>query len=403
MTERPLARIGGDCGIHRPCMRASLTHRHARWCNLMAAGLIMTMSATHAAEVKRMPFGKLADGTAIEIFELSNATGVTARVMTLGATLQSLEVPDRSGRSADVVLGHATAAEYLDKPQYFGSTVGRYANRIRDGRFRLDGTQYQLETNDASNHLHGGVKGLDKVVWQIDSAQRGSPARVTLRHVSPEGAGGYPGTLTVTATYSLSDGNELTVEYRATTDKPTIVNITNHSYFNLAGEGSRDILDHRLTLFADAYTPVDQTLIPTGELRKVADTAFDFRQATAIGLRVRDGSDEQIRFGRGYDHNYVIRGKAGQLRPAARLEDPDSGRVMELLTTAPGVQFYSGNFLDGTTIGKSRRIYRQGDGLCLEPQVFPDSPNQSGFPSSQLNPGQVYSNTMVFRFSTSPK
>ncbi|HEY6644370.1 aldose epimerase family protein [Povalibacter sp.] len=348
------------------------------------------------AEAKRMQFGKLDDGTAIEAVELSNGK-VSAKIITLGASVQSLTVPDRNGKAGDVVLGYATPAEYLAKPQYFGATVGRYANRIRAGKFSLDGKSYQLATNDGPNHLHGGVRGFDKVVWKIDSVKSGSPSSVVLSHVSPDGDGGYPGTLKVTATYSLNDKNELSVEYQATTDKPTIVNITNHSYFNLADGG--DILGHRLTLLADAYTPVDATLIPTGERRKVAGTPFDFREPHTIGARVRDGNDEQIRFGRGYDHNYILRGDAGTLRLAAKVEDPASGRVMELLVTAPAVQFYSGNFLDGTSIGKAGRIYRQGDALCLEPQVFPDAPNHPDFPSARLNPGQTYTNTMVFRFS----
>jgi aldose 1-epimerase len=249
--------------------------------------------------------------------------------------------------------------------------------------------------------LHGGLRGLDKVVWRIESVESGSIARVTLTHVSADGQGGYPGTLQVTAIYSLNERNELSMEYRATTDEPTIVNITHHGFFNLAGEaGNTSVMAHRLTLAADAYTPVDATLIPTGERRSVAGTPFDFRQPHAIGERIREGRDEQIRLGRGYDHNFVVNGTSGRLRPAARLEDPASGRVMELLTTAPGIQFYSGNFLDGTTAGKSGRVYRQGDALCLEPQVFPDSPNRPDFPSSRLNPGETYVNTMMFRFST---
>ncbi|HMN45988.1 MAG TPA: aldose epimerase family protein [Povalibacter sp.] len=344
-----------------------------------------------------MEFGKLADGTAIDAVELSNGR-ICARIIALGAALQSLQVPDRNGKPGDVVLGYATAAEYLAKPQYFGATVGRYANRIRGGRFSLDGKSYQLAANDGPNHLHGGVKGFDKAVWKIDAVNSGSPASVALSHVSPDGDGGFPGTLEVTATYSLNEKNELSLEYRATTDKPTVLNLTNHSYFNLAGGG--DILGHRLTLLADAYTPVDATLIPTGERRNVAGTPFDFRQPRAIGERVRDGHDEQIRFGRGYDHNYVLRDEAGTLRRAAKLEDPASGRVMELLTAAPAVQFYSGNFLDGTSIGKGGRIHRQGDALCLEPQVFPDSPNHADFPSARLNPGDTYTNVIVYRFST---
>jgi aldose 1-epimerase len=359
-------------------------------------------SVAQAAEVTRNHFGELADGTRIEAIGLSNGNGVTARIITLGATLQSLSVPDRNGSSADIVLGYSSAAEYLQKPQYFGSTVGRYANRIKGGRFRLDGKDYSLPVNDGKNHLHGGPQGLDKVAWKVESATAGTrAAEAVLSYRSPDGDQGYPGTLDITAVYTLNEQNELAVEYRATTDKPTIVNITNHAYFNLAGEAEgHDVMDHRLTMMADRYTPVDETLIPTGELRRVAGTVFDFREAEAIGTRIRDGSDEQIRYGRGYDHNYVIDGTAGTLRPGARVEDPVSGRVMDVLTTAPGIQFYSGNFLDGTTSGKSGRIYRQGDALCLEPQVFPDSPNQPDFPSARLDPGNTYVNRMVFRFST---
>jgi aldose 1-epimerase len=374
--------------------------KQALACVLALSALPWAATPVWGAEARKMQFGTLDDGTAIEAVELSNGS-IAARIITLGAAIQSLTVPDRAGQPGDVVLGYATPAEYVARPQYFGATVGRYANRIRDGKFSLDGKSYQLATNDGPNHLHGGVKGLDKVVWKIDSVKSGSPANVVLSHVSPDGDGGYPGTLKVTATYSLNEENELKLEYRATTDKPTVLNITNHSYFNLAAGG--DILGHRLTLLADAYTPVDATLIPTGERRNVAGTPFDFREPHVIGERVRDGHDEQIRFGRGYDHNYILRGKAGTLRLAAKLEDPASGRVMELLATAPAVQFYSGNFLDGTSIGKDGRIYRQGDALCLEPQVFPDSPNHPDFPSARLNPGDTYTNTMVYRFSTASR
>lgn len=356
-----------------------------------------------AVEARRGEFGALADGTRIESVELANAKGMSVRIMTLGAAVQQLIVPDRQGQPADVVLGYATAQQYLDQPQYFGATVGRYANRIAAGKFTLDGKQHRLETNDGPNHLHGGTRGLDKVVWQIDSVNAGSPARAVLSHTSPDGSGGYPGTLKVTAAYSLNDQNELSIEYRATTDEPTIVNITNHSYFNLLGGASTsDVMDHRLTLFADEFTPVDETSIPIGELRPVAGTPFDFRQPHAIGERIRNGKNEQLRIGRGYDHNFVVDGKPGELRPAARVEEPRSGRVMELLATAPGVQFYSGNFLDATSVGKTGRIYRQGDGFCLEPQVFPDSPNRGEFPSARLNPGATYVNTMVLRFSVAP-
>ena len=364
--------------------------------NLLLAG-----APAHSAEATRVDFGELKDGTGIEAIVLSNPRGTSATIITLGATLQSLSVPDRNGKSEDIVLGYATADEYLQNPQYFGATVGRYANRISKGRFTLDGKQYALPTNDGPNHLHGGPQGLDKALWKIESVSSGSPAAVTLSHISPDGAGGYPGTLGITATYALNDRDELSVEYRATSDKPTIVNVTNHAYFNLAGEAGRfDVMDHRLTLIADRYTPVDETLIPTGELQEVAGTAFDFREGEPIGFRIRDGSDQQIRFGRGYDHNFVVNGAAGTLRPAARVEDPHSGRVMEVMVTAPGVQFYSGNFLDGTTVGKTGRVYRQGDAFCLEPQVFPDSPNKPEFPSARLDPGDTYVNRMVLRFST---
>lgn len=355
-----------------------------------------------AATASKQSFGSLADGTQVERITLTNANGVSASVITLGATLQSLMVPDRDGKSGDVVLGHDTAQEYLVKPQFFGVSVGRYANRIAKGRFSLDGKEYVLETNDGSNHLHGGLNGFDKRMWAVESLKSGSEAQVVLRYVSPDGEGGYPGTLTSTVTYALNEKNELSIEYRATTTKPTIVNLTNHAYFDLsAGTAPGGVMGQKLTLQADAYTPVDATLIPTGERRSVAGTPFDFREATAIGARVRDGRDDQIRIGAGYDHNFIVSGAAGTLRPAARLEDPLSGRAMDMLVTAPGVQFYSGNFLDGSVTGKNGRLYRQGDGLCLEPQVFPDAPNKPDFPSARLDPGQTYMNKMVFRFSSS--
>ncbi|RHW19429.1 galactose mutarotase [Sphingomonas gilva] len=351
---------------------------------------------------ERAPFGVLADGRLVERVTLGNGRGTRATIITLGATLQALHVGDRAGELADIVLGYDTAAEYLAQPQYFGVTVGRYANRIAGGRFTLDGRAYQLETNHGPNHLHGGTAGFDTRIWTIRSVESGSEARVVMDYASADGEGGYPGALTATATYTLNEADELTIEHRATTDAPTIVNITNHSFFNLAGAGSGDVMDHRLTLNAAAYTPVDDTLIPTVARASVAGTPFDFRESTPIGARIRDGGDAQLRIGRGYDHNFVIDGEYGALRPAARLEHPGSGRVMDLLVTAPGVQFYSGNFLDGAVAGKGGRIYRQGDGLCLEPQTFPDAPNRADFPTARLDPGQVYSNRMVLRFSAAP-
>ncbi|HEX5787776.1 MAG TPA: aldose epimerase family protein [Woeseiaceae bacterium] len=383
--------------IHAPVPLAVFSLCAAGLC---AAGLCAAGKAG-AAEARREDFGATADGTRVTAVRLSNDAGYSVRVLSLGATIQSLEVPDREGNIADVVLGYPTAAEYLDKPRYFGSTVGRYANRIGAARFELDGRTYELEANDGRNHLHGGLEGLDKLHWTVESAESGTPARAVFRVVSPDGAGGYPGTLAVLAEYSLADSGELRIAYEATTDETTIVNITNHAYFNLAGaDGGHGILDHELTIHADRYTPVDETLIPTGELAGVAGTAFDFRAPRRIGDEVRDASDPQLVYGRGYDHNFVLNDADGTLRPAAVLHDPASGRTMELLTTAPGLQFYSGNFLDGLTVGKNERMYRQGDALCLEPQVFPDAPNQPGFPSARLEPGETYSNVMVLRFST---
>jgi aldose 1-epimerase len=370
-----------------------------------AAAMVLAMvSATSAsgAEAVRAPFGTLPDGTQIEAVTLSNKNGVTARIIAYGATLQSLHVPDRNGQKSDVVLGYPSLDSYVSKPQYFGTTTGRYANRIAGATFSLDGKSYALAANDTPNALHGGKKGFDKVVWPISNVKSGPSASVTFTYVSPDGEEGYPGTLKTSVTYALDEQQTLTITYEAVTDKPTIVNLTNHSLFNLAGPG-RDILGQRLMVNADAYTPVNDTLIPTGELRNVAGTPFDFRQAHEIGTRIRDGRDAQIVIGRGYDHNFVLRGGVtAQPKLAARMEDPVSGRAMELHTTEPGLQVYSGNFLNGTVVGKENTVYRQADGLALEPQKFPDSPNQAAFPSARLNPGEVYRQTSYFKFSVLP-
>ncbi len=368
----------------------------------LLAGIAMTLaSPALAGTATRSPFGALADGSKVEAVTLTNGHGISAKVMTLGATLQSLIVPDRNGKADDIVLGQDSAAEYLARPNYFGASVGRYANRIAKGKFTLDGKTYTLETNDGPNHLHGGAKGFDKRLWKIDSVTGGAEPKVVLSYVSADGEAGYPGELRVTATYSLNDNNELRLEYRATTTKPTVLNLTNHSYFNLAGgSANKDVMAEKVTLHAARFTPVDATLIPTGERRAVAGTPFDFREAHMVGERIRDGRDQQIRYGRGYDHNYIVDGAPGTLRPAARIEDATSGRVMEMSVTAPGIQFYTGNFMDGTFFGKKNRVYRQGDAICLEPGVFPDSPNHADFPSARLDPGKTYSNVMVYRFST---
>jgi aldose 1-epimerase len=354
-----------------------------------------------AGSIERKPFGQMPDGTAVEAITLANAKGMKATILTLGASMQSFIVPDRTGKPGDVVLGYDDLAGYIAKPNYFGATVGRVANRIANGRFTLDGKTYQTPVNDGPNALHGGTKGFDKVVWTIVSAKGGAKPSVTLRYVSPDGDQGYPGTLTATATYSLDDQGDLVIDYGATTDKSTVVNLSNHTYWNLDGEGSvAGAMGLKMMIPAAAYTPTDAAAIPTGEMRPVAGTPFDFRTPTAIGSRVRDGRDEQLRFGRGYDHNWVVsKTKPKAMQLMARVEDPITGRVMEVLSDQPGLQFYSGNFLDGTITGKSGHIYREGDAIVLEPQMFPDTPNNPAFGSVRLDPGQTYANHIVFRFS----
>jgi aldose 1-epimerase len=367
------------------------------------AALILSLPVSaQAAEIRRSPFGTLPDGRVVEAVTLSNAKGMRATVINYGAILQSVIVPDRAGKSADVALGYADMTGYLKAPNYFGATVGRYANRIKLGHFSLDGRDYTLAINNRPNALHGGPTGFDKRLWTIEKVTNGPTASVVMRYVSADGEEGYPGELTVTATYSLNERNELSVEYTAITTKPTIVNITNHSFFNLGGEGSADTIYHEvMTIPADATTPVDATLIPTGGLRPVAGTAFDFRKPTAIGDRISDERDQQILFGHGYDENFVIaRTMSRTPRLHARVEDPQSGRVMDILSNQPGLQVYTGNFLDGTAIGKSGRAYGKGHGLALEPQVFPDTPNQPAFGSARLDPGQTYRNIILYRFST---
>lgn len=357
-----------------------------------------------AAEPVRTVFGTLPDGRSVEEVTLTNGKGITARILSWGALLRSLDVPDRSGKAADVVLGYNDLASYLTKGSYFGVSVGRYANRIRAGRFTLDGQTYTLATNDGPNALHGGAAGFDKRLWTITAVKGGAAPSVTLRYVSPDGEEGYPGTLTATATYTLDATDTLTVTYEATTDKPTIVNLTNHSFFNLAGEGSgRSILDQTLTIPAERFTPVDATLIPTGAHLPVAGTPFDFRKPTVIGARIRDGRDEQIVRARGYDHNWVVTdAPTAEPHLVARVEDPESGRILEVASNQPGVQFYAGNFLNATVVGKSGLAYRQSDALALEPELFPDTPNQPAFGSARLDPGKTYRNVIAYRFSTSP-
>ncbi len=375
----------------------------ARWAvgvgTALAAGL--AGSQAQAATAERAAFGTLPDGTAIEAVVLKGTNGVSARIMTLGATLQSFNAPDRNGKVADITLGYDDAASYVTNPNFWGQTVGRYANRIAGGKFTIDGKAYQLPLNDKTNSLHGGTKGFDKYIWRITSVKSGRQASVTMVMTSPAGDQGYPGTLQVSATYSLDDKGALTIDLDAKTDAPTIVNLTNHALFDLAGEGSAGgIYAQRMTVPASRYTPVNQALIPTGEMAPVAGTVFDFTRPRAIGQSVRDGRDPQIVIGRGYDHNFVLdKGATAEPGLAARAEDPASGRVLEVLTTEPGVQFYSGNFIDGSFVGKQRHVYRMGDGFALEPQKFPDTPNQPSFGSARVDPGKPYHHRMVYRVS----
>ncbi|PBN41854.1 aldose epimerase family protein [Sphingobium sp. D43FB] len=366
-----------------------------------ALAMTLTSTAALAADASRAPAGTLADGTAVETITLTNGAGVSAKILTYGATLQSLSGPDKDGKIADVLLGYDDLKGYVDHPNYFGVTVGRYANRIAGGKFKLGETSYQLPLNDKTNSLHGGDKGFDKLPWKVVSVKSGPIATVVLSLVSADGDSGYPGKLDTTVTYTLDEAGNLGIVFAAKTDKPTIVNMTNHAIFNLAGEGSPDgALGHRLTIPAKAYTPVDEKLIPTGELKPVDGGVFDFRSPRRVADGIRDGRDQQIVYGRGYDHNWALdKGATKAPELAARLEDPVSGRVLEVLTTEPGVQFYAGNFLDGTLVGKGGHLYRMGDGIALEPQKFPDAPNKPAFLSARVDPGKPYRHAMVYRLS----
>jgi len=365
--------------------------------NRICVFFTLVLMASHLeAKVTKSVFGSMPDGTKVEIYTLEEGS-LKARVMTYGARLVSLEVPDRSGKIADIVLGYESLDGYTADPKsYFGSIVGRYGNRIAHATFTLDGKRYDLPANDGANTLHGGIKGFDKLVWKGQEIPHG----VELTLVSKDGDQGFPGTLTARVRYTL-EAHALKIEYFATTDKDTVLNLTNHSYFNLAGEGQGDILNHLMMIPADRFTPVDAALIPTGELAPVAGTPLDFHKATAIGARI-DDPNEQMRLGGGYDHNFVLNGKMGVLQEAARVVEPTSGRVLTVETTQPGVQFYSGNFLDGTLHGKHGHVYAKHTGFCLETQHFPDSPNHPKFPTSELKPGETYHSVTLFKFSTAP-
>ena len=360
-----------------------------------AACGIIEEQAAGVAVISREPFGTAPSGEAVELMTLRNARGVELRAMTYGAIIVSLKVPDRAGQLGDVVLGYDSLAGYVKSSPYFGAIVGRYGNRIARGKFTLDGKTYTLAVNNGPNALHGGLKGFDKVVWSADTIRMLEGVGIRFSYVSKDGEEGYPGTLTTTVTYTLTDSNEVHIAYEATADKATPVNLTQHTYFNLAGTG--DILAHVLTLNADRFTPVDSTLIPTGDLAPVAETPFDFTAPHAVGERI--GADnQQLKFGGGYDHNFVLTRADTGLALAAVLKEPTSGRTLEVRTTEPGVQFYSGNFLDGTLSGKGGMVYAHRTGLCLETQHFPDSPNQAAFPNTILRPGETYRSRTVWRF-----
>jgi aldose 1-epimerase len=352
---------------------------------------------TAAAKPETMthPYGKTAEGHAVTMFALTNAHGLELRAMTYGAIITSLKVPDRSGALGDIVLGFDRFEEYLNDPPYFGAIIGRYGNRIAGGQFTLDGRTYSLAKNNGPNHLHGGRKGFDKAIWQATPSAGG--AAVAFSRTSPDGEEGYPGNLQVRVSYTLTDSNELIVEYHARTDKATPINLTQHTYFNLTGDVAGDILGHELTIRADRFTPVDATLIPTGQIAPVEGTPFDFRRPTAIGARIAQ-PHQQLANGNGYDHNWVLNRNGQGLEPAARVVEPKSGRTLDVATTEPGLQFYTGNFLDGTIKGKGGRVYARRTGFCLETQHFPDSPNKPAFPSTILRPGQEYSTKTVFTF-----
>jgi len=367
---------------------------------LVVAGTFNAIAQNAKPGMKRSVFGKMKDGQEIGLYTLTNSRGMQVAITNYGATVVSIRVPDQRGKMADVVLGFDSADGYLGTHPFFGAIVGRYANRIAKGQFTLDGVVYKLALNDGPNTLHGGTKGFDKRVWTARELSPNHPA-LELTYLSQDGEEGYPGNLSVKVVYTLMDTNELKIDYTATTDKDTVLNLTNHSYFNLTGEGEGDILKHEMMINADHFTPIDATLIPTGELKKVDGTPFDFRKSTAIGARINE-SDEQLKFGRGYDHNFVLSRKGDGLELAARVVEPGSGRVLEVLTTQPGVQFYTGNFLDGTVHGKGGKVYGYRSAFCLETQHFPDSPNHPKFPSSELKPGQTYHQITVFKFSTVP-
>jgi len=355
--------------------------------------------AASKSKIEKHAFGT-ADGQGIDLYVLRNPSGMEVSITNYGGAVVSLKVPDRAGKLADVVLGYDDLQGYVTDTAYFGAIIGRYANRIAHGQFTLNGASFSVPKNDGGNALHGGIKGFNKRIWTAKEISSSEGPALELTYYSKDAEEGYPGNLTAKVTYSLTAKNELKIEYQASTDKETVVNLTNHSYFNLAGQGNGDILGHRLTIHAQEFSPVDSTLIPTGDMRDVHGTPFDFSHPEAIGARINQ-DDQQLKFGRGYDHNWILNSKGEHpLSLAAEVYEPGSGRAMEVWTTEPGVQFYSGNFLDGTVHGKEGKVYGHRSAFCLETQHFPDSPNHPAFPSTVLKPGQRFHSTTVYKFLT---
>ena len=361
--------------------------------------LLLATVVAADAQVTKESFGKTADGQQVDLYTLHNTRGAEAKITNYGAIVTSLKVADRNGKFDDVVLGFNDFDSYLKNDPYFGAIVGRYGNRIAKGRFTLNGVEYKLATNNGENHLHGGIKGFDKVVWTAHEMKSPAGPAVVLTYLSKDGEEGYPGNLNVRVVYTLTNNNELKIDYTATTDKDTVANLTHHSYFNLAGEGNGDILNHLVTINATRFVPTDAGSIPTGKLMSVAGTPFDFLKPMAIGARINQ-DDEQLKFGSGYDHTWVINGRPGVLRQAASAYEATSGRVMQVWTTEPGVQFYTGNFLDGTKTGKSGKVYQRRFGFCFETQHYPDSPNHPAFPTTTIRKGQTFKSTTIYRFSS---
>ena len=364
---------------------------------LATTALVVSAQAT----ITKQSFGKTDTGESVDLYTLRNVHGVEAKITNYGGIVVSLKVPDRSGKFDDVVLGFNDLDNYLKPHPYFGAIIGRYGNRIAKGRFTLNGVEYKLAVNNGENHLHGGLKGFDKVVWTGTETKTKAGPALAFTYLSKDREEGYPGNLNLRVVYTLTNNDELKIDYSATTDKDTVINLTNHSYFNLAGEGNGDILNHRVTINGNRFLPTDAGSIPTGELRRVAGTPFDFLTANAIGARINQ-DEEQLKFGNGYDHTWIVNGRPGTLRLAAIAYEPTSGRVMQVWTTEPGMQFYTGNFLDGTLTGKAGKLYPRRSGFCFETQHYPDSPNHPAFPTTTLKTGATYKSTTVYRFSKKP-